>query len=166
MENKYNETKSSFVKSEIEKVMRVSLCPACQGKRLQPEMLAVKIANYSIFDITNVSIKKLIGILNSWLADGTSFNGQTEIVEPIVREIIKNLELLTNVGLDYLTLSRNAATLSGGEAQRIRLASQVGSTLSGVLYILDEPSIGLHQRDNDKLIATLKDYAIMVIRLL
>lgn len=156
LENKYNETKSSFVKSEIEKVMRASLCPACQGKRLQPEMLAVKIANYSIFDITNVSIKKLIGILNSWLIDGTSFNGQTEIVEPIVREIIKNLELLTNVGLDYLTLSRNAATLSGGEAQRIRLASQVGSTLSGVLYILDEPSIGLHQRDNDKLIATLK----------
>ena len=78
---------------------------------------AVKIANYSIFVITNVSIKKLIGILNSWLADGTSFNGQTEIVEPIVREIIKYLELLTNVGLDYLTLSRNAATLSGGEAQ-------------------------------------------------
>lgn len=157
LEDKYNETKSSFVKSEIEKVMRVSLCPACRGARLKPEILAVKIAKYSIFDITNESIKKLSGILESWLNGGITFNGQAKIVEPIVKEMIKNLELLSNVGLDYLTLSRSASTLSGGEAQRIRLASQVGSTLSGVLYILDEPSIGLHQRDNDKLITTLKE---------
>ena len=157
LEDKYNETKSSFVKSEIEKVMRVSLCPACRGARLKPEILAVQIAKYSIFDITNESIKRLSIILDSWLKGGLTLNGQTKIVEPIVKEMIKNLELLSNVGLDYLTLSRSASTLSGGEAQRIRLASQVGSTLSGVLYVLDEPSIGLHQRDNDKLITTLKE---------
>ncbi len=157
LEDKYNETKSSFVKTEIEKVMRVSLCPDCHGARLRPEILAVKIDNFSIFEITNKSIKELRGLLNSWFKNGITLNGQTKIVEPIVKEMIKNLELLANVGLDYLTLSRSAATLSGGEAQRIRLASQVGSTLSGVLYVLDEPSIGLHQRDNDKLITTLKN---------
>jgi excinuclease ABC subunit A len=157
LEEKYNETKSSFVKSEIEKVMRVSLCPACQGARLKPEILAVKINNLSIFEVTNKSVKDLILLLNNWLKGETSLNGQTKIVEPIVKEMIKNLEFLSNVGLDYLTLSRSATTLSGGEAQRIRLAAQVGSTLSGVLYVLDEPSVGLHQRDNDKLITTLKN---------
>jgi len=157
LEDKYNETKSNFVKQEIEKVMRISLCPNCHGARLKPEILAVRIDNLSIFEITNKSIKELRSLLNSWLKMGVTLNGQTKIVEPIVKEMIKNLELLANVGLDYLTLSRSAATLSGGEAQRIRLASQVGSTLSGVLYVLDEPSIGLHQRDNDKLITTLKN---------
>lgn len=157
LEDKYIETKSSFVKQEIEKVMRVSLCPACHGARLKPEVLAVKIDSLSIFEITNKSIKELSVLLNSWLRGRLTLNGQTRIVEPIVKEMIKNLELLSNVGLDYLTLSRSAATLSGGEAQRIRLASQVGSTLSGVLYVLDEPSIGLHQRDNDRLITTLKN---------
>jgi excinuclease ABC subunit A len=157
LEEKYNETKSSFVKQEIEKVMRVSLCPECHGARLKPEILAVKIDNLSIFDVTNKSIKDLRVLLNNWLKGGITLNGLTKIVEPIVKEMIKNLELLSNVGLDYLTLSRSASTLSGGEAQRIRLASQVGSTLSGVLYVLDEPSIGLHQRDNDKLITTLKN---------
>ncbi len=157
LEEKYNETKSSFVKQEIEKVMRVSLCPDCHGARLKKEILAVKLDNLSIFEVTNKSIKELKSLLSAWLKGGLTLNGQTKIVEPIVKEMIKNLELLANVGLHYLTLSRSAATLSGGEAQRIRLASQVGSTLSGVLYVLDEPSIGLHQRDNDKLITTLKE---------
>ncbi len=157
LEEKYNETKSNFVKQEIEKVMRVSLCPACHGARLKPEILAVKLDNLSIFEVTNKSLDKFRALLNAWFKNGLALNGNTKIVEPIVKEMIKNLELLSNVGLDYLTLSRSAATLSGGEAQRIRLASQVGSTLSGVLYVLDEPSIGLHQRDNDKLITTLKN---------
>jgi len=157
LEEKYNETKSSFVKQEIEKVMRVSLCPSCRGARLKAEILAVKLDKLSIFEVTNKSIKELKVLLSTWLKGGLTLNGQTKIVEPIVKEMIKNLELLANVGLHYLTLSRSAATLSGGEAQRIRLASQVGSTLSGVLYVLDEPSIGLHQRDNDKLITTLKN---------
>jgi excinuclease ABC subunit A len=157
LEEKYNETKSSFVKQEIEKVMRVSLCSECHGARLKADILAVKIDNLSIFDVTNKSIKELRVLLNAWLKGGITLNGLTKVVEPIIKETIKNLELLSNVGLDYLTLSRTASTLSGGEAQRIRLASQVGSTLSGVLYVLDEPSIGLHQRDNDKLITTLKN---------
>lgn len=156
LEEKYAETKSSFVKTEIEKVMRVSLCPACHGARLKPETLAVKIDNLSIFELTNKSLKDFRNLLSSWLKNSVVLNGQTKVIEPIVKEMVKNAEFLTNVGLDYLTLSRSAATLSGGEAQRIRLASQVGSTLSGVLYVLDEPSIGLHQRDNDKLITTLK----------
>lgn len=156
LEEKYQETKSSFVKQEIEKVMRAFLCPSCHGARLKPEVLAVKINGLSIIDVTDKSIKEAAAILNGWLKNMASFNGSAKIVEPIVREIIKNLVFLENVGLGYLTLSRAANTLSGGEAQRIRLASQVGSTLSGVLYVLDEPSIGLHQRDNDKLIETLK----------
>jgi len=156
LDNKYKETKSNFVKSEIEKVMHDLLCPSCHGDRLKPEILAVKINNLSISEVTNKSIKELIVLFNSWLKGGNVLNGQAKIVEPIVKEMNKNLEFLANVGLDYLTLSRSAATLSGGEAQRIRLASQVGSTLSGVLYVLDEPSIGLHQKDNDRLITTLK----------
>jgi len=157
LEEKYLETKSSFVKTEIEKVMRVSLCPECHGARLKQEILAVRVDNLSIFAVTNKSIKELKVLLGNWYKGGLVLNGMTKVVEPIVKEMVKNLELLSNVGLDYLTLSRSASTLSGGEAQRIRLASQVGSTLSGVLYVLDEPSIGLHQRDNDKLITTLKN---------
>ncbi|MDP2944283.1 MAG: hypothetical protein Q8N57_01755, partial [bacterium] len=156
LEEKYQETKSNFVKQEIEKVMRTTLCPACQGARLKPESLLVKINGLSIIEVTSRSIKSLIEFLNSWLKNPVALNGGASVAEPIIQEMIKNLEFLANVGLDYLALSRAAATLSGGEAQRIRLASQVGSTLSGVLYVLDEPSIGLHQRDNDKLIRTLK----------
>jgi len=156
LEEKYQETKSGFVKQEIEKVMRSSLCPACHGARLKSESLLVKINGLSIIEVTDKSIKDLVFLLNGWLKNSVALNGSAKIMEPIIKEIINNLEFLSNVGLDYLTLSRAAATLSGGEAQRIRLASQVGSTLSGVLYVLDEPSIGLHQRDNDKLIATLK----------
>ncbi len=156
LEEKYQETKSNFVKQEIEKVMRTTLCPACRGARLKPESLLVRINGLSIIEVTSKSIKFLIEFLNNWLKNLVALNGGALIAGPIIREMIKNLEFLANVGLDYLTLSRAAATLSGGEAQRIRLASQVGSTLSGVLYVLDEPSIGLHQRDNDKLIRTLK----------
>lgn len=156
LENKYAETKSSFVKSEIEKVMRVSLCPACQGARLKPEALAVRFNNLSINEVADQSVKALAPLFQGWLKNTGSMNGQTKIGEPILRETLKNLQFLSDVGLDYLSLSRAGATLSGGEAQRIRLASQLGAGLSGVLYVLDEPSIGLHQRDNDKLITTLK----------
>lgn len=156
LENKYAETKSSFVKGEIEKVMRVSLCPSCHGARLKSEALAVKVNNLSINEVVNKSVKELRLLFEAWLKNMPALNGQAKIGEPIIREMTNNLGFLTNVGLDYLSLSRAGATLSGGEAQRIRLASQVGSTLSGVLYVLDEPSIGLHQRDNDKLIITLK----------
>ncbi|MFA5109483.1 MAG: excinuclease ABC subunit UvrA [Patescibacteria group bacterium] len=156
LEEKYQETKSGFVKQEIEKVMRVSLCPTCQGARLKVESLTVKVNNLSIIEVADKSIKELLVLLSVWLKTPSILNGGLKIAEPIIKEVIKNLEFLDNVGLNYLTLSRAAATLSGGEAQRIRLASQVGSTLSGVLYVLDEPSIGLHQRDNDKLIATLQ----------
>lgn len=156
LKEKHEETKSSFVKQEIEKTMRVASCPACGGARLCPEALSVKINNHSIIDLTNKSLQDLIKLFNEWSKVKVSFGEQTEVVLPILREILKNLEFLEKVGLSYLTLSRSAATLSGGEAQRIRLASQVGSTLSGVLYVLDEPSVGLHQRDNDRLIEMLK----------
>jgi len=156
LEKKYQDSKSSFVKQEIEKIMRVSLCSSCLGARLKAEALSVKINNLSITEITNQSIEELVVLFDKWLKNPTLLNGQAQIMEPILKEIIKNLDFLVDVGLAYLTLSRSAATLSGGEAQRIRLASQVGSTLSGVLYVLDEPSIGLHQRDNEKLIITLK----------
>jgi len=153
---KYNATKSNFVKQEIEKVMHLSCCSDCSGTRLRPEALSVKVKNYNIAELSNLNIEKLKEVFTLWQSDDKSFNGKTIVVEPIIKEVLKNLEFLSKVGLDYLTLSRSAASLSGGEAQRIRLATQVGSTLSGVLYVLDEPSIGLHQRDNDKLIETLK----------
>lgn len=154
--SRYNSTKSNFVKQEIEKIMHLSVCSDCHGARLNPEALAVKIKNYNISELCDLSINRLKDVLKEWQIDEKFFNGKMNIVEPIINEVLKNLELLSKVGLGYLTLSRGAASLSGGEAQRIRLATQVGSTLSGVLYILDEPSIGLHQRDNDKLIETLK----------
>jgi excinuclease ABC subunit A len=153
---RYNGTKSNFVKQEIEKVMHLSICSDCNGTRLRPEALAVKVKNLNIAELADLNIEKLKNLFASWQEDDKCFNGKSVIVEPIVKEVLKNLEFLSKVGLDYLTLSRNAGSLSGGEAQRIRLATQVGSTLSGVLYVLDEPSIGLHQRDNDKLIETLK----------
>ena len=155
LDNKYLETKSSFVKQEIEKVMHSSLCPVCQGTRLKPEALAVKLRGLNIFEISQLSIEKLTDLFVIWEKEKMT-EEEKLIMLPIIKEISRNLVFLLNVGLGYLTLSRSAVTLSGGEAQRIRLASQVGSALSGVLYVLDEPSIGLHQKDNDKLIATLK----------
>lgn len=136
--------------------MRVLICPTCQGKRLKPETLAIKIADLSIYDITNKTINDtkefFLELTNTKLI---SLNDK-KIATQILKEILIRLDFLINVGLSYLTLNRSANTLSGGETQRIRLATQIGSALSGVLYVLDEPSIGLHQRDNDKLIDTLK----------
>lgn len=157
LEERYRESKSVLVKSELEKVMRSSLCKSCHGRRLKSESLEIKINDLSIIDLTNKSIAELVKIFPEWLKRPIDFNGDFRIVEPIIKEALRNIEFLSNVGLNYLSLSRSATSLSGGESQRIRLASQVGSALSGVLYVLDEPSIGLHQRDNDKLIKTLKD---------
>ncbi len=156
LERRYQQTESDYIRKEIEQYMRVLICPSCQGKRLKPEILGVKVGDHSIHDITNKTIdetkkfflhidkKKVLSVRDK------------KISAQILKEIKTRLDFLTNVGLNYLTLNRSANTLSGGEAQRIRLATQIGSALTGVLYILDEPSIGLHQKDNNKLIHTLK----------
>ncbi|MDO5844958.1 MAG: excinuclease ABC subunit UvrA [Methanocorpusculum sp.] len=151
-ERLYRETKSDFRKEELEKFMRILPCPTCHGKRLKEHVLAVKVAGKSIADITDMSIDDLI----TFFDEVELTKKEREIAKLILREINSRLKFLHEVGLGYLTLSRSAGTLSGGEAQRIRLATQIGSNLMGVLYILDEPSIGLHQRDNQKLIGTLK----------
>ena len=156
LERRFQQTESDYVRREIEQYMRVLVCPTCLGKRLKPEMLAVTIAGLSIYDISNRTIdqeKKFF----CQLADAKLISARDKkISSQILKEICARLDFLSNVGLDYLTLARSANTLSGGEAQRIRLATQIGSALMGVIYILDEPSIGLHQRDNNKLINTLK----------
>ncbi|OGC81378.1 MAG: excinuclease ABC subunit A, partial [Candidatus Abawacabacteria bacterium RIFCSPHIGHO2_01_FULL_46_8] len=152
LERRYQEVDSDYVRREIEKYMQDKLCPQCAGKRLKPEALAVKIAGHSIIDVTELSITKGQDFFNGLKL--TEY--QQNIAKMILREITSRLQFLHNVGLSYLTLSRAAATLAGGEAQRIRLATQIGSSLLGVLYVLDEPSIGLHQRDNDRLIETMK----------
>ncbi len=149
---RYRETSSDYTKMEIERYMTVLPCNTCGGKRLKKEALAVKINGKNIAELTDMSVVELKEFL-----EGLTLSKTHELIAtPIIKEIKARLEFLNNVGLNYLTLSRNASTLSGGEAQRIRLATQIGSGLTGVLYILDEPSIGLHQRDNEKLIATLK----------
>ncbi|MGC6440805.1 MAG: excinuclease ABC subunit UvrA [Candidatus Puniceispirillaceae bacterium] len=150
---RYRETDSNWVREELEKFRANHHCEACHGKRLKPEALAVKIAKKDISDISALSI----GEATDWfLALDSQLNHQeNEIASRILKEINERLGFLSNVGLRYLNLSRNSGTLSGGESQRIRLASQIGSGLTGVLYVLDEPSIGLHQRDNDRLLATL-----------
>ena len=152
LERRYRETSSDYTKSEIERYMTVKPCNTCHGKRLKKEALAVKVGGKNIAELTDMAVGELKEFVCGLKLDTT----KTLIAEPIVKEINARLDFLINVGLNYLTLSRNASTLSGGEAQRIRLATQIGSGLTGVLYILDEPSIGLHQRDNEKLIATLK----------
>ena len=148
----YHQTGSEHRKKSIEAYMREAACEACHGERLKPESLGVKIENYNIYELTNLSIQKLYDVITNLKLNPT----EKKIANMILKEISDRLDFLTNVGLDYLTLGRGAKTLSGGEAQRIRLATQIGSELRGVLYILDEPSIGLHQRDNLKLIKTLK----------
>ncbi len=153
---RYKETESDYVRGEIEKYMRSELCPVCEGKRLKPEALSVTINKDSIYDITNNSIKNALTWVHSLQNGKILSDRETVIGKPILKEIVNRLQFLIDVGLDYLTLNRTSATLAGGEAQRIRLASQIGSGLTGVLYVLDEPSIGLHQRDNTKLIKTLK----------
>ncbi|MCP1662498.1 MAG: excinuclease ABC subunit UvrA [Methanocalculus sp. MSAO_Arc1] len=151
-ERLYRETKSEYRREELEKFMRVTPCPSCGGSRLKNEVLAVKIHDHSIADVTNLSITKALAFFDT-LPLTTQ---EEEIARQVRKEIRSRLLFLEQVGLGYLTLSRNAGTLSGGEAQRIRLATQIGSNLMGVLYVLDEPSIGLHQRDNNRLIETLK----------
>ncbi len=150
---RYNETDSEMVKAELSKYMKEVPCSTCQGKRLKPEALAVTIDKKNIHDLTEMSVLSL----KDWLENLTLTNTQHLIADRILKEIVARLEFLVNVGLDYLTLSRTAATLSGGESQRIRLATQIGSGLTGVLYILDEPSIGLHQKDNERLLKSLKN---------
>ena len=153
LERRYMETSSTWIREWIEGYMTESLCPVCQGKRLSDEVLSVYINKKNIYDMTALSIDKLY----TFISNLKLTKEQAKISDLIVKEIKSRLEFLINVGLSYLTLARNTATLSGGEAQRIRLATQIGSRLSGVLYVLDEPSIGLHQKDNEKLIKSLQD---------
>ena len=154
MERRWRETDSSWVRDELSRFQTVTACGACGGHRLKPEALAVKIEGRHISEAAAHSIDGAHAWFGGLMA---ALSGQRrKIARPILREIIERLEFLGNVGLEYLTLARGAATLSGGESQRIRLASQIGSGLTGVLYVLDEPSIGLHQRDNNRLLATLK----------
>ena len=153
MERRFLESDSDWVREEFSKYQSAAPCEFCHGKRLKPEALAVKIGGLDIMDASEMSIQKAL----TWFSgiEPTLSPKKQEIAHKILKEIIERLTFLNNVGLDYLTLSRQSGSLSGGEAQRIRLASQIGSGLTGVLYVLDEPSIGLHQRDNDRLLATL-----------
>ena len=151
LERRYQETQSDASKREIEEFMSQCPCPACQGRRLKPEALAVTVGGLSIWQATELPVDEELAFFNGLTLTET----QQLIAAQILKEIRSRLGFLQSVGLSYLTLSRSSGTLSGGESQRIRLATQIGSSLMGVLYILDEPSIGLHQRDNDKLLATL-----------
>ena len=155
MERRYRETDSTWVREEFEKYQNNRSCQTCGGYRLRAEALAVKIAGLHIGEVVEKSIKESAAWIDA--VPATLSNQKNEIARAILKEISERLGFLNNVGLEYLTLSRNAGTLSGGESQRIRLASQIGSGLTGVLYVLDEPSIGLHQRDNDRLLTTLKN---------
>ncbi|OIP24203.1 excinuclease ABC subunit A [bacterium CG2_30_37_16] len=152
LERRHKETDSEYIRKEIEKYMAVRECPQCHGNRLKPEVLAIKVGRKSIMEVAKLSINQAIDFFNNVKLD----EKEKFISHQIIKEILERLKFLLNVGLEYLTLDRAAGTLSGGEAQRIRLATQIGSSLMGVLYILDEPSIGLHQRDNIRLIGTLK----------
>ena len=151
----YNDTGSEMMREWYEYYMRDSECPTCHGSRLSKEALSVKVNGLNIYEVTCLSIEKLVEYIHELPV--VLSPAELEIAQLIIKEIDSRATFLCNVGLNYLTLSRMAMTLSGGEAQRIRLATQIGSKLSGILYVLDEPSIGLHQRDNDKLIATMKD---------
>ena len=152
LERRYKETSSDYARAEIESYMTELPCPECHGKRLKPEYLAVTVGGKNITEFCDLSISDGLKFINS-LEFGQR---DSMIAKPILKEIRERLSFLESVGLEYLNLSRSSGTLSGGESQRIRLATQIGSSLMGVLYILDEPSIGLHQRDNDRLIGTLK----------
>ncbi|MBI4415269.1 MAG: excinuclease ABC subunit UvrA [Candidatus Kerfeldbacteria bacterium] len=172
LERRYKETESDYMRSELERYMRISLCPICKGKRLRPEVLSVTVGGQSIDKVVALTTDEAVVFFQKLTASNGKKASAThteemkidaldarkkEIAKQILKEIQARLQFLVNVGLDYLTLDRSATTLSGGEAQRIRLATQIGSSLVGVVYILDEPSIGLHQRDNDKLITTLEE---------
>ncbi len=153
LERRYIETTSRFMREWIETLMNEKTCEVCHGKKLNEAALSVKIKSLDIIELTDLSVQEMLKFIENLSLSETDM----KISEMILKEIISRLTFLKNVGLDYLTLSRRAATLSGGESQRIRLATQIGSRLTGVLYVLDEPSIGLHQRDNNRLIQTLKD---------
>ncbi|MDB5171144.1 MAG: UvrABC system protein excinuclease subunit, partial [Candidatus Saccharibacteria bacterium] len=152
LERRHKETDSEFIRRDIERFMQEKPCHACQGLRLKPEVLAITVGDHSIMDVCQLSIDDALGWFKGLKLDAK----ETKIADMILKEIGSRLQFLQDVGLNYLNLLRSAATLSGGEAQRIRLATQIGSGLMGVLYVLDEPSIGLHQRDNERLIRTLK----------
>ncbi len=157
LERRYNETKSDYIKTQIGQYMREIPCKTCGGKRLRPEALAVTIEDKNIIEVTDWPVSRTLEWMKHLAEDKSALTSKQRVIaEKVFREIISRLEFLVNVGLDYLTLSRSAVTLSGGEAQRIRLATQIGSQLMGVLYVLDEPSIGLHARDNTKLLRTLQ----------
>lgn len=173
LQRRYRETDSDYIRQEIEHYMRIEKCPQCNGKRLRPEILAVKVVGLGIDKVSEMSVEKSYDFFRSLLERKNNINSKKianhklqikrlsereyQIARQILKEILARLAFLKNVGLGYITLDRAAATLAGGEAQRIRLATQIGSGLSGVIYILDEPSIGLHQRDNTRLITTLKN---------
>ncbi len=152
IERRYKESNSDYSRNELETLMSESACPTCGGARLKPEPLAVTVGDKNIMQFCDMSVTDALAFLETL----TFSDMQGKIAGPIIKEIKERLNFLNSVGLDYLTLSRSSGTLSGGESQRIRLATQIGSSLMGVIYILDEPSIGLHQRDNNRLIATLK----------
>jgi excinuclease ABC subunit A len=156
LERRYRESTSDYVKGAIEKYMRERICETCKGTRLKPESLSVSILGQSISTVTAQSVTKVLEWISSLNIDKGVTEREREIAKLIIKEIEQRLRFLISVGLEYLTLDREAGSLSGGEAQRIRLASQIGSGLTGVLYVLDEPTIGLHQKDNHKLIDTLK----------
>ena len=151
LERRYLETESDYIRKKIEQYMRILECPGCHGDRLKPEILAVKINGISIINVTKFSVNKA----KLFFANLELNVMEQKIAKMILQEVSNRMQFLEDVGLSYLTLDRAANTLSGGEAQRIRLATQIGSKLSGVIYVLDEPSIGLHQNDNEKLIRTL-----------
>ena len=152
MERKYRETGSDYIRTDLEKFMNIQPCPDCKGARLKKEALHVKIHGHSINEVTKMSVESLLRLFET-----TAFSKkELDIAQRILKEVRSRLQFLINVGIGYLTIDRTSATLSGGEGQRIRLATQVGSALTGVLYVLDEPSIGLHQRDNRRLLETLK----------
>lgn len=158
LERRYRETDSEYVRADIEQYMRHMDCPVCEGKRLNKEALAVTVAGLSIHNVVTENVSDIMPFFEKLRKNegGVLSTSEAEIARSIIREILSRLQFLCDVGLEYLTLDRSASTLSGGEAQRIRLATQIGSRLVGVLYVLDEPSIGLHQRDNARLIKTLK----------
>src|SRR6185312_1125066 len=152
LERRYRDTDSSQQRERIEEYMSFRPCPVCKGARLKPEVLAVTVGEQNIHDFTRMSVTRALEFL-----EGLELSETDQLIgSRVIKEIVERLTFLDNVGVGYLDLDRTAATLSGGEAQRLRLATQIGSQLVGVLYILDEPSIGLHQRDNGKLIGTLE----------
>jgi len=157
LERKYKESQSEYIKKEIERYMRTYTCPDCKGRRLKKEVLAVTILGKSIADFTEMQVSDLIKFLNLKEIEKDLSKKEYQIALPLLKEIKKRLSFLIDVGVPYLTLSRSATTLSGGEIQRLRLATQIGSGLSGVIYVLDEPTIGLHPKDTQNLIKTLKD---------